>query len=116
MDLFQIENNNDFSSESDEGSDELERIKWPYQEEEIIALYSMDTKEGTEEQEIVKALIPREIISTGRIDIRQTPFVNHQIPLKPNTRPITYPLYRLNQERKDFLKKELDKMLEKGII
>ena len=76
----------------------------------------MDTEEGTEEQEIVKALIPREIISTGGIDIGQTPFVNHQIPLKPNTRPIAHPPYRLNQERKDFLEKELDKMLEKGII
>jgi hypothetical protein len=68
------------------------------------------------EQVIIKALIPEEIISTGGIDIGQTPFVNHQIPLKLGIRPIAHPPYRLNQERKDFLEQEIDKMLEKGII
>ncbi|CAI2195397.1 9429_t:CDS:2, partial [Funneliformis geosporum] len=36
----------------------------------------------TVEQITVKALIPKEIISTGGTDIGQTPYVNHQIPLK----------------------------------
>ncbi|CAI2196430.1 7489_t:CDS:1, partial [Funneliformis geosporum] len=36
----------------------------------------------TVEQVTVKALIPKEIISTGGTDIGQTPYVNHQIPLK----------------------------------
>src|SRR5215216_2864361 len=47
IDLFQIKNDDDYSSDLNEGSDELECIKWPYQEEEIIALYSMDTEEET---------------------------------------------------------------------
>ncbi|CAI2201094.1 1055_t:CDS:1, partial [Funneliformis geosporum] len=68
------------------------------------------------EQITVKALIPKEIISTRGTDIGQTPYVNHQIPLKLGVRPIAHPPYRLNQERKDFLEKEIDKMLETGII
>ncbi|CAI2195250.1 564_t:CDS:1, partial [Funneliformis geosporum] len=36
----------------------------------------------TTEQVTVKALIPKEVISTGGTDIRQTPYINHQIPLK----------------------------------
>ncbi|CAI2189272.1 12651_t:CDS:2, partial [Funneliformis geosporum] len=43
----------------------------------------------TVEQITVKALIPKEIISTGGTDIGQTPYVNHQIPLKLGIVPET---------------------------
>ncbi|CAI2186582.1 13254_t:CDS:2, partial [Funneliformis geosporum] len=62
------------------------------------------------EQVTVKALILKEIISTGGTDIGQTPYVNHQIPLKLGVKPIAHPPYRLNQERKDFLEKKIDKI------
>ena len=64
----------------------------------------MNTEGETEEQEIIKALIPKEIISTGGIDIGQTTFVNHQIPIKPNTSCSSSISIKLEKER--FLRKE----------
>ncbi|CAI2173261.1 9132_t:CDS:2 [Funneliformis geosporum] len=61
MDLFQFENEN---------------------EERKIHSDSEIDKDELEQQVTVKALIPKEIISTRRTDIRLTPYVNYQIPLK----------------------------------
>ncbi|CAI2183233.1 13343_t:CDS:2 [Funneliformis geosporum] len=72
-DLFQLENENEIHSNSEIDKDKLECIEWPYNEEEFINLYIADVEENeTMEQVTIKALIPKEIISTGGIDIGQT--------------------------------------------
>ena len=40
----------------------------------------------------------------------------HHIELKPDTKPIRCPPYRLDQEKAKFLKDELDNPLDQGII
>ncbi|CAI2175172.1 17167_t:CDS:2, partial [Funneliformis geosporum] len=99
-DLFQLENENEereIHSDSEIDKDELECIEWPYEKEEFINLYIANVEENeTVEQITVKALIPKEIISTGRTDIGQTPYVNHQIPLKLGNGPSKYGPNRRN--------------------
>ena len=95
----------DWKSDSDNESivkqDELEHIECPHDSyDEIFDIQELYLAEedgtlNSEQKEII-SLIPQEIISSSGTDLGQTPYVNHQIPLKLESRPIAHPPYRLN--------------------
>ena len=120
-----LSNWEDWESDSDDESivkqDELGHIECPYDSYDEIfniqELYLAEEDETlTSEQKNIISLIPQEIISSSGTDLGQTSYINHQIPLQPNIKPIAQHPYRLNAVRKEFLEKEIEKMLDKGII
>jgi predicted aspartyl protease len=128
-DLYSIEPEDeilsDYDWETDSNysieQDELEQIECPYDSYDDIfnvqELYLAEEETSLNpEQKYIISLLPKEVIFTSGTDIGRTLFINHQIPLQPNTKPNAQHPYRLNAIRKEFLEKEIKKMLDKGII